>query len=84
MFVVEFKNVGRHDQSWTAHLEKVDHDSLLEEVKTHGKLMSSIIKFAWNTDRSAGSVMVGFFDRTVGQFDVTGMASEGSTRSDSD
>ena len=83
MFVVEFKNVGRGKKNWTAHLEKVDHEGLLEEVNKHGQLMSSIINFAWNTDRNAGTVMVGPFNRPVGQFDVTGMANERATRGDS-
>lgn len=64
---VRFSKVGRRKLSWRAVLGEVTQDTMVQEIKKNGGLMSSDIDFSLNETLDGGTVVVGGF-RSVGTF----------------
>jgi len=66
---VNFINVGSNNMSWTAEIEKLDHDLFYNEVKSKMAIMSSGIDFSIDDNGINGQVIVGGM-RIVGEFQI--------------
>lgn len=76
MYEVEFIDVGRSKQSWSATLRGMTYRELYDSVRENRALMSGDVEFNWDRETGEGVIYVGF-GRRAGEFRAKRVREEG-------